>query len=187
MRDRMMRCRCGHRDSRFARWLRQREIENSRRRWSHARHHLRLFEVKSHLSPKRRVSRASLVLDGCDQYKNTTLVKCSSTTPRSPAKFCDSKSTVFFFFHFYKRLPKPTILVHASLDALGETTRSALVPMCLVDHAAALGLRLADVLSVPADRSLEETGAAVAGEYAVVLSRRMIPAYLARNVVQNST
>lgn len=82
---------------------------------------------------------------------------------------------------------KLTILVHASLYALGQSTGATLIAMGLVDHTAALGLGLAHVLAVLPDGPLEEARATVAGEDAVVFAGRVIPAYLARRVVQNST
>lgn len=80
-----------------------------------------------------------------------------------------------------------TILVHASLYALGQSTGAALIAMGLVDHTTALGLGLAHVLSVLPDGPLEEASATVAREYAVVFAGRVVPAYLARRVVENST
>jgi len=48
-----------------------------------------------------------------------------------------------------------TVLVHASLEALGKSTRSALVAMSLVDWAAAAGTaRFARVLTTLAYRAL---------------------------------
>ena len=52
----------------------------------------------------------------------------------------------------------PTIFIHATVDASFEPTRATLVPVRLV-HRTTLVLRLADVLSVATDRTLEEAGA----------------------------
>ena len=79
-----------------------------------------------------------------------------------------------------------TISVHASLDALGEATGSALVSVRLVNHAAAFRFRLTGVLAVAPDGALEEASAAVAGVDAVVLARRVVPAHLARYIEEDA-
>ena len=51
-----------------------------------------------------------------------------------------------------------TVFVHAAIDAPSQAARPTLVAMCLV-NGTTLVLRLADVLSVATDRTLEEAGA----------------------------
>lgn len=55
-----------------------------------------------------------------------------------------------------------TVLVHRRLEALGETTSPALVPVGLVDGAATLQFTgsLTRVHPVPVDAALEEAGTA---------------------------
>ncbi len=54
-----------------------------------------------------------------------------------------------------------TVFVHASLDALLETTRSTLVAMRLVYLTSGVALVLANVLAVASYRALEEPGAPI--------------------------
>lgn len=72
------------------------------------------------------------------------------------------------------------------MDALGQSAGPALIPVGLVDHAAALGFGLAGVLPTAPDRPLEEAGAAVARVDAVVLAGRVVAAHLARHVEQDT-
>lgn len=80
-----------------------------------------------------------------------------------------------------------TIFIHAGLNALGQTTSPTLVTMSLVHHATTFRFSLADILAIPSNRSLEETGASIAGEYSVMFARGMVPAYFARDIVKDST
>lgn len=78
------------------------------------------------------------------------------------------------------------ILVHAHLEALAQTAGAALVAVCLVHHAEALFLGLADVLAGTTDAALEEARTAVAGIDAVVFAGAVIAANLAGYMVQDA-
>jgi hypothetical protein len=60
----------------------------------------------------------------------------------------------------YKRRTFLTVLVHARLDALAQSTSSTLIAVGLIHNTAALCLSFAHVLPLPSDRPLEEAGAA---------------------------
>lgn len=63
------------------------------------------------------------------------------------------------------------IFVHADFLAFRESAGSALVAVRLVYEAVALAAILADVLAPATDRTLEETGASITSEDAVMFSR----------------
>lgn len=77
------------------------------------------------------------------------------------------------------------VLVHAHLEALPQAAGAALVAVCLVHLALAVGPRLARVLAIAADAALEEARTAVTRVDPVVLARAVVTAHFARRVVED--
>ena len=101
----------------------------------------RFLQVKRHLAADGGVARTSLVLNSYN--KNKPLIY------HTFSHLCSLTSCVYFL---------PTIFVHATVNASLEAARATLVPVCLV-HRATLILRLANVLTVASNRTLEEASA----------------------------
>lgn len=78
------------------------------------------------------------------------------------------------------------VLVHAHLEALSQTTGTALITMRLIHLALAVGTGLAGVLAVAADGALKESRAAVAGVDPVVFPGAVVAAHFAWRVVQDA-
>lgn len=79
------------------------------------------------------------------------------------------------------------ILVHADIKALAQTAGTTLIPMCLIHNAKSLFLGLAHILPGAPNAPLEESRTAIAGIDPVMLAGTVIPANLARHMVQNAT
>lgn len=77
------------------------------------------------------------------------------------------------------------IAIHSNFEAFFQPTRAALIAMSFVDLAQSIGLRLAHVLAIPPDASLEKARASVARVDAVVLTGAVIATDLARYIVEN--
>ncbi len=75
-----------------------------------------------------------------------------------------------------------TIFIHIHLKAFLQSTRSALISVCLVNGTWSAIAILADVGSIPSDASFEEATASVTGVDTVVLAWATISAYFTRNV-----
>lgn len=79
------------------------------------------------------------------------------------------------------------ITIHSNFEASFKTTCTTLIAVCLIDHTKSIGFRFANILSITAYWTFEESSTTITCINSVVLTGAMITAYLTWNVIQYAT